>query len=166
MVQYTPCPACGEDVTTDSDFCPHCGALLKEDALYCDVHRDTGAAGVCVVCRRLVCGKCGKRTHGRMTCEDHRKVEIVEDWARVTQSTEIFDAELTRSLLVSNDFHVQVQNFNSIGYAWDGGGDSPVSRSNINKPAKVFVPLPEYLDAMKTIQEWESSGAGQNGDQQ
>jgi hypothetical protein len=52
---------------------------------------------------------------------------------------------------------VQVQNFNSVGFIWDGGGDSPISRSNINKPAKVFVPIPEYLDAMEEIVEWKSS---------
>jgi len=159
MAEYRACSECGEDVTQDSDFCPHCGVLFTDEHLHCDVHEQEEATGVCVVCRRLVCARCGKKTHGRMTCEDHRKVEIVEDWARVAQSTEILDAELIRSLLVSNDFHVQVQNFNSIGYAWDGGGDSPVSRSNINKPAKVFVPLPEYMDAMRTIREWESSGS-------
>lgn len=160
MSKYEKCSECGGEVTQDSDFCPHCGTLFAGTE-HCELHPEEEAIGVCVVCRRLVCEQCGKKTHGRMTCSDHRSVEIVEDWARVTQSTEIFNAELIRSLLVSNDFHVQVQNFNSIGYAWDGGGDSPVSRSNINKPAKVFVPLPEYLDAMRTINEWESSGAGE-----
>ena len=52
---------------------------------------------------------------------------------------------------------MQVQNFNAVGFIWDGGGDSPISRSNINKPAKVFVPIPEYLDAVKEIVEWKSS---------
>ncbi len=60
-------------------------------------------------------------------------------------------------MLESTGHKVQVQNFNSIGFVWDGGGDSPISRSNINKPAKVFVPIPEYLEAVKVVEEWRSS---------
>jgi hypothetical protein len=39
---------------------------------------------------------------------------------------------------------------------WDGGGDSALSRSAISKPAKVFVPIPEYLKAKESLEEWKS----------
>jgi hypothetical protein len=95
--------------------------------------------------------------NGRTLCIDHQKIEIQQDWARVFQSTEIGDSELVKAVLESEGFHILVQNFNSIGFVWDGGGDSPISRSNISKPAKVFVPIPEYLKAAETIEEWNSS---------
>jgi hypothetical protein len=82
---------------------------------------------------------------------------VEQDWAEVFRSTELSEAELVKSVLESIGHKVQVQNFNSVGFIWDGGGDSPISRSNINKPAKVFVPIPEYLDAMEEIVEWKSS---------
>ena len=75
----------------------------------------------------------------------------------VFKSTEINDAELVKSLLQSARHKVLVQNFNSVGYAWDGGGDSPQSRSNLGRPAKVFVPIPEYEDALRVIGDWHAS---------
>jgi hypothetical protein len=85
---------------------------------------------------------------------------VEQDWAEVFRSTEIADAELVKSVLESAGQKVLVQNFNSMGFIWDGGGDSPISRSNINKPAKVFVPIPEYLDAVKMVEEWKSMEKG------
>jgi hypothetical protein len=82
---------------------------------------------------------------------------VEQDWAEVFRSTELSEADLVKSVLESIGHKVQVQNFNSVGFIWDGGGDSPISRSNINKPAKVFVPIPEYLDAVQELEEWRSS---------
>jgi hypothetical protein len=96
---------------------------------------------------------------GRSFCLAHRKVKVQEDWSEVYRSTEVADAELVKSLLESTGHKVLCQNFDSIGFVWDGGGDSPISRSNINKPAKVYVPIPEYLQAMEVVYDWRSSQA-------
>lgn len=158
MIQYSTCPQCGEEVTEDSDFCPHCGILFPpaENAV-CEIHQTINATGVCIICRRLVCIKCSKIVRGRTFCVDHMEVEVQQDWARVFESTEINDAELMKSVLEKAQYRVLVQNFGSIGYAWDGGGDSPQSRSNLSRPAKVFVPIPEYLEAARTVADWSSS---------
>ena len=160
MTQYNRCSHCGGEVTDDSDFCPHCGILFPpaQNAL-CDTHQMTNATGVCVICRKLVCTKCSKTVHGRILCLDHQDVELQQDWANVFESTEINDAELIKSVLEKGQFRVLVQNFGSIGYAWDGGGDSPQSRSNLMRPAKVFVPIPEYTEALNAVQGWQSSEA-------
>ena len=157
MSDMMACPHCAEEITNDSDFCPHCGLLLHDDAaVCCDVHTANRAAGVCIICRTLVCAECGQQVSGRMFCTAHRDVEVLQDWALVCESTEIAEAELARSVLEENGHRVIVQNFTSVGYVWDGGGDSPISRSNVNKPAKVFVPIPEYLDAVIVLTEWGS----------
>jgi hypothetical protein len=156
-MEYINCENCEGEITADSDFCPHCGVLLKgKGTLRCETHAQRIATGVCVICRKIVCIECSARVKGRTLCFDHKKIEIKQDWARVFQSSEIGDSELVKALLESEGFHIQVQNFNSIGFVWDGGGDSPISRSNISKPAKVFVPLPEFLDAAEVIREWNS----------
>jgi hypothetical protein len=157
MSEYIKCSYCGEEITEDSDFCPHCGTLFTEAGeVYCDEHSQKLAIRVCIICRKVCCEECGVKVSGRSFCLSHRKVKVQQDWAEIFRSTEIADAELVKSVLESTDHKVQVQNFNSIGFAWDGGGDSPISRSNINKPAKVFVPIPEYLEAIKEIVEWKS----------
>jgi RNA polymerase subunit RPABC4/transcription elongation factor Spt4 len=158
MSDITTCSKCNEEVTADSDFCPHCGTLfITVKNVFCDEHPTKSALGVCIICQKLVCDKCGDKVHGRIFCVLHRKVKVEQDWAEVFRSTDISDAELVKSVLESAGQKVSVQNFNSMGFIWDGGGDSPISRSNINKPAKVFVPIPEYLDAIKVVEEWRSS---------
>jgi hypothetical protein len=158
MSNLIKCHYCGNEITADSDFCPHCGLLFAEAGnVFCDLHQQEPAAGVCIICRKVCCEQCGAKVRGRYFCSAHRKVQVEQDWAEVFRSTEISDAELVKSVLESAGHKVQVHNFNSIGFIWDGGGDSPVSRSNINKPAKIFVPIPEYLDAIKAVEEWRSS---------
>jgi hypothetical protein len=156
MSELTTCPKCSEEVTDDSDFCPHCGALFSDtENIFCDEHPQQLATGVCIICQTLTCELCSKAVHGRNFCLPHRKVKVQQDWAEVFRSTEIADAELVKSVLESAGHKVSAHDFNSIGFIWDGGGDSPISRSNINKPAKVLVPIPEYLKAMEVIAEWD-----------
>ena len=163
MPEYEKCGNCGDEVTADSDFCPHCGVLFTEsEKVFCDTHQDHPANGICIICRKLVCERCGARVHRRTFCLEHRDVEVQQDWALVYESTDINEAELAKSFLSSASFRLQVQNFNSIGYVWDGGGDSALSRSALSKPAKIFVPIPEYLDARKAFQEWQSGRSDNN----
>lgn len=158
MAEFINCNRCAEEVTADSDFCPHCGVLFVEAGdVFCDEHTQKSAKCICIICRKLCCEECGVKIGGRNFCQSHCKVKVQQDWAEVFRSTEITDAELVKSVLESVGHKVLVQNFNSIGFIWDGGGDSPISRSNVNKPAKVFVPIPEYCDAVKVVEEWRSS---------
>ena len=103
---------------------------------------------------KIVCDACGTLVSGRAFCPDHAMVQVQQDWAEVFSSAEVEEAELCKSVLESNGFKVQVQNFQSVGYVWGGGGDSMISRSNLGRPAIVLVPIPEYLEAARTLAEW------------
>jgi hypothetical protein len=152
------CWRCNQEVTSDSDFCPHCGTLFEQTGiLSCPNHPGERAVGVCIIDREPGCGSCLKPVTGKFLCTEHEEVEVRQDWAIAFESTDINEAELVKSVLASNGFTVHVQNFNSIGFVWDGGGDYSVSRSNIGKPAKIFVPIPEYLKAIEVIKEWSSA---------
>ena len=65
--------------------------------------------------------------------------------------------ELIKSLLESTGLKVLEQNCSPKGSIWEG--DSSIWRSNINKPAKVLVPIPDYLKAMEVVYDWRSSQA-------
>lgn len=157
MAEIVACSRCGGEVYEDNDFCPHCGVLFdKAGQVACDTHPDQPAVGVCIICRRVLCAQCEKRRIGRSFCSEHRKVEVAEDWVKVFQSHEVTEADLARAVLQTAGFKVQMQNFSSIGYLWEGGGDSPVSRMQVGRPAKVFVPIPDFERALETLKEWDS----------
>ena len=78
----------------------------------------------------------------------------------VYSSNEINDAELARAVLQEAGFNVVVRDFLPIGYVWDGAGDSSFSRLALKKPAKVFVPIEDYLSASEALDEW-SGGTSQ-----
>lgn len=159
MVKLSPCPNCHEEIYSDSDFCPHCGVLFeKTEKQHCERHSSERAIGICIICRSLRCIACLKRVGGKFLCEAHVEVEVREDWACVFESTDINEAELIHAVLKENTVNVLGQNFNSVGFVWDGGGDSSISRSNLSKAAKVFVPIPEFERAKTLVEDWIRGG--------
>ncbi|MEX0602187.1 MAG: hypothetical protein WD295_02525 [Bacteroidota bacterium] len=126
-------------------------------SLACDRHPSDTPVGVCIICRNLVCARCGKKKRGRIFCPDHHSVEVMYDWAKVFQSSDINDAELVRAVLAEGGFRVQVQNFGSLGYVWEGGGDSPFTRSALGRQARVFVPIPDYEEAREAVAQWQAN---------
>jgi RNA polymerase subunit RPABC4/transcription elongation factor Spt4 len=156
MSTYQHCDNCQGEITPDSDFCPHCGMMFVEvGEVSCDSHPDRRGWSVCIICRKIVCDQCGTLVGGRAFCPDHCMVHVQQDWAEVFSSADVEEAELRKSVLESNGFTVQVQNFQSVGYVWGGGGDSIISRSNLGRPALVFVPIPEFVKAAETLAAWE-----------
>ena len=158
MSELTTCEHCEREVTADSDYCPHCGFLFEGgEKVTCDTHPLSDAIGVCIICGKPLCELCGETNEDRLFCPDHLDVSVEEDWAEVMVSTDINEAELAKAVLEGAGIHVQVRDFGSIGYAWDGGGDSSLSRSQLGKPARIFVPISEYLGARETLNDWRSS---------
>jgi hypothetical protein len=157
MAELVTCSNCQGDLLDDSEFCPHCGYLLTEANLSCDQHQEKEASGVCIICQRLVCEMCSEESERRVFCLDHLEVVVDGDWAEIFRSTDVNEAELARTLLLEAKHHVEVQSFGSVGFAWDGGGDNPMSRSNLNNPAKVFVPIEEYIKAKEVLDDWRNA---------
>ncbi len=146
-----PCVRCGGDVTPDSDFCVHCGTLLFGKKSQCETHPERGAVAVCVLCRRLMCSDCAKEINGRSFCEEHRKVEVEEEWVLVFQSVDFFEASVVRTKLEGADITVSAQNEHSIGYL--GFMDTPIGRTNLEHPVKIFVPFDQYVVAAQLLLE-------------
>jgi hypothetical protein len=92
----------------------------------------------------------------------HASVVLEECWAEVFCSTDVNEAGVARAFLESEGYAVHSADFGAVGYLWDGGGDSSLSRSVLNKPARVFVPIPDYVQAKEVLQDWQSSGEFQD----
>lgn len=160
------CGACGRALDADGEYCPHCGTVIKRDRpAQCEIHPEKRGASRCILCGTVMCEVCAKRTSGRYVCARHKRVTIVQDWATVFESPDVAEADLIRSVLHAEGLNVLGQNFQSIGYLWEGGGDSLLSRLAINRPAKVFVPIPEYARAIQVIQEWQTGTRDDSGNE-
>ena len=151
--EYEECGNCSERVTAESDFCIHCGVLLSEDNFSCEKHLSSKAIAVCVICRRLMCDECTKKKAGRMFCDDHKNVEISEDWAVAFQSVDYYEANIVRGKLESAGITVNPRNNTSIGFIADGFIEGAIGRSILKYPVKVFVPLDQYLSAVEIVNE-------------
>lgn len=144
------CTHCGGDVTPDSDFCVHCGVLFEKKSA-CETHPERSAVAVCVLCHRLMCSDCARETNRRFFCEKHSTVEVEEGWALVFQSLDLFEASLVRTKLGGAGISVSVQNDHSIGFF--GFMDTPIGRTNLDYPVKIFVPFDQYLLASQLLAE-------------
>ena len=140
MPDLTTCSNCSEEVTTDSDFCPQCGYLFKEaPVVHCERDFNQEASGVCIICQKVVCPRCREVRNHRLFCIEHKDVLVQENWALVFESHDVVDVELMKSYLDANGIQALVQNMGM--------------RAKSRGSARVFVPIPEYLAAKKTLEE-------------
>jgi hypothetical protein len=151
--EYEECVNCSEPVTSESDFCVHCGVVFSEDDFLCEKHPGAKAVAVCVICRRLMCEDCVRKKAGKMFCEEHKKVETSEDWAVAFQSFDFYEGNIVRGKLESAGITVNPRNNSSIGFIADGFIEGAIGRSILKYPLKVFVPLDQYLKAVEIVKE-------------
>jgi hypothetical protein len=152
-VEYDECAHCSEQVTKESDFCIHCGVLLSDEKFHCKNHPATPAVAVCTLCRCLLCVDCKTERQGRMLCDEHKAVEISEDWAVAFQSVDYYEANIIRGKLESSGITVNPRNNTSIGFIADGFIESAIGRSILRYPVKIFVPLDQYIGALEILKE-------------
>ena len=166
-IETDKCGNCREEVTVDSDFCPHCGVLFdKTPVVACETDPSQEASGVCIICQKPVCETCSFVKFKRLFCQVHKDVVVVGDDAVVYESIDPFQAELVVGLLKSGGFSAIVQRSNRAHGAeteqfW-------ISFSSGRRyENRVFVPIPDYFKAIELLQskpseESDSSSLGFN----
>jgi hypothetical protein len=152
-IEVEECANCFESVDAAGDFCVHCGILFSKSDFFCELHPQSKAIAVCVICRRLICDVCAKKKGVKMFCEEHRNVEVSEDWAVAFQSVDYYEANIVRGKLESAGITVNPRNNTSIGFIADGFIEGPIGRSILKYPVKVFVPLDQYLEAVEIVRD-------------
>jgi hypothetical protein len=148
------CSKCGTIVTEHLTFCPNCGSIFSE-LTFCLNHGSRKAQGVCVICAKPYCKKCGKRTNGVFLCDLHWQYETHEGMARVFGTTDNLQAQYVASLLEQAGYHPFLYSkiFNPNA---DLVAITKVVRNYGNHPVvemKVLVPFTEVLNAEKTLEE-------------
>ena len=153
IIDVEACPSCGGDVEVEGEYCPHCGALLTEDEVKCATHPDAKAEGVCIICRTPLCQECIRANTGRALCEEHKKVEISEDWAVAFQSMDYYEANLVKGKLENAGITLAPRNNMGIGFVADGFIETAIGRTILRYPVKIFVPIDQYLEAVEIVSE-------------
>lgn len=153
IIDVEACPNCGGDVEVGGEYCPHCGALLTADEVKCATHPDVKAEGVCIICRTPLCPECIQENTGRVLCEEHKKVEISEDWAVAFQSMDYYEANLVKGKLENAGITLAPRNNMGIGFVADGFIETAIGRTILRYPVKIFVPIDQYLEAVEIVSE-------------
>jgi hypothetical protein len=150
------CTHCHASVTQQDTFCPNCGSLFS-DGLRCSNHKSAEAAGVCVICSKPYCEKCGKETNAIFLCDPHWQYEILEGMARVFGTIDNVQAQYVTSCLEQAGYHpfLYSRRFNpgsGMINTWAKAGIRNFGKHPIVE-LKVLVPFSEVLKSEKTLHE-------------
>lgn len=141
MEELDNCGNCGEEVATDSDFCPYCGVLFeKAPAVSCEFDHDREADAVCIICQKPVCVHCASLVQKRWFCGEHSTVEVQEGWAKVLESPDSVLIGAMKTVLADSGFEVIDQNWRARG----------------GRKSRLFVPVADYLKAVQLLKETQS----------
>lgn len=148
------CSDCGNDITTEDEFCPECGALFEE-SVNCTVHADIDAAGVCIICCHAFCEKCGARENNRFLCNEHYHYEIYQGMARIYGSLDDTEIQYMKSCIEQEGFHPVIFSRTQpmggsrlLNNLYEANGDS---KGHIVNEIKLMVPCQEVIAAVEIL---------------
>jgi len=149
------CPHCNAQVEADDDFCPTCGALFAND-VFCDKHPKQSAIGVCIVCTKPSCSRCGHRVEKHFLCNEHDALEIFEGMARVFGNSDAVQIEFAKSSLEIAGLHPLVFSRKASPISL-GGPDYTLFKASgdydghVINEFKLMVPCQEVESAMEKL---------------
>lgn len=153
--EHLLCGNCEHEVLKNDDFCPHCGDILEAN-IPCAHHHTVPAEGVCLICIKPLCAKCGGWVNGTFLCEKHEEYEIVEGMARVMGVSDEVQAQYAQSCLQQEGIHAFLFSRKASAISL-GGPDYTLFRASgdagghIINEIKVMVPCQEILKAEKVL---------------
>ena len=154
MSEICNCDNCNFKVKNDDDYCPNCGSIFTDDK--CMNHNNTDAEGICLICSKVCCLDCGLEVNGSFLCNDHSGVEVYQSMGRVHGSSDSLEIDYTISILEEENIHPFKYSRKTSPISL-GGLDYSLFRASgefnghIINEIKIMVPLSEYLEAKKLI---------------
>ena len=149
--QKLKCSRCEEPINQKDTFCKNCGGLFSDDLL-CVNHKSIKAEGVCVICSKPFCKKCGVEVHKVFLCDKHSDLEITEGKVRVFGSTDNVRTQFAVTCLKQAGYHPfhYSRLFNPVGdkvsiTALRNFGNHPIEEQ------KILIPFPEFIKASKEL---------------
>lgn len=149
------CTSCEFEIEDDSDYCPKCGTLFIEK-VKCTIHPKEDSEGVCVICSKPFCDRCGHIVNNVYLCNEHDGYEIYEGLARVFGTSDEVQIQYIKNYLEENDLHPFIYSKKASPMHL-GGSDYSLFRASgdfkIINEIKLMVPCGEVLKAEKLITE-------------
>jgi RNA polymerase subunit RPABC4/transcription elongation factor Spt4 len=144
-----------ESVVKDSDeYCPNCGIVFAEN-IKCHLHKEAEAEGICLICSKLCCKKCGLLVSNVFLCNEHNEYEIIEGMAKIYGSNDGMELKYYEEILEKEGLHPFMYSrqstskpFGSVDYAVFWGESRNYSLNEI----KLMMPLKEVLEAEKILE--------------
>jgi len=148
------CENCEYQVQDDYDYCPQCGTLFI--SIKCNNHNDLEGEGVCLICEKVCCSKCGVYVNENYLCDEHNNLEIYQQMVRVYGSSDAAEIGYLISMLVENKYHpiefdrkTSPLSMGGIDYSlFRASGDS---NGRLVNEIKILVPFSEFVDALELI---------------
>jgi hypothetical protein len=149
--QLLICNRCEEHIKKKDTYCKNCGGVFSDDLL-CINHKSIKAEGVCVICSKPFCRKCGANIFKIFLCDKHSDLEITEGKARVFGSTDNVQTQFAMTCLKQAGYHPFhfSRIFNPVAdkVAITGirnFGNHPIEEQ------KIYIPFPEFINASKEL---------------
>jgi hypothetical protein len=103
------CENCNNKVDDLAKYCPDCGSLFEKNIL-CSNHPENDAEGVCIICDKPYCEKCGMMVNRGYSndiflCEEHSNYEIIEGMARIYGTFDDVQAQFICDCLEKEGLH-------------------------------------------------------------
>jgi hypothetical protein len=151
------CDDCKNEVAQEDEFCPNCGLVFVQD-LKCARHEDAPANGVCIICSRPCCDKCGRKVNRLFLCNQHEGYEIYEGRARVYGVSDEVMAHHAHECLKEGGLHPFVYSRKASPIFFGGPEYTMFTASgeydgHIINEIKVMVPCQEVTMAEKLLKE-------------
>ncbi len=150
------CSKCEDEIKNDDEYCRNCGTVLVEDKK-CYMHKEADAEGVCLICLKHSCNKCGLYVNNIFLCNEHSEYEIIEGMARVYGSSDSLELEYYNDILKNEGLHpflfsrksssIPLDNFDHL--LFKGSTDYYGHSKN---EIKLMLPLKEVIEAEKILE--------------
>src|SRR3990170_7432502 len=91
------CLNCEFVVNNNDEYCPNCGTIFIEDKK-CYIHKEIEADGICLICLKPYCKKCGLQVNIVFLCNEHSRYEIIEGMGRIYGSSDYLESSFYKDV--------------------------------------------------------------------
>jgi hypothetical protein len=156
------CENCSNQVDESAKYCPDCGSLFEKYVKCCN-HPEEDAEGVCLICDKPFCSKCGMMvdrgySNDIFLCEEHSNYEIIEGMVRVYGTNDNVQVQFISDCLEKAGLHPFLF-FRRTNFLHPGGENytfyepSEDVNGHIINEDKIMVPCKEVIKAEAVLKE-------------
>jgi hypothetical protein len=147
------CMNCESVIKESDEYCPNCGVVFTEN-IKCYLHKEAEAEGICLICSKLCCKKCGILVSNVFLCNEHNEYEIIEGMARVHGSNNSMEIRYYAEILEKEALHPFIYSRQSISEPFSLPNVLFGNETNDYTPyeVKLMLPLREVLEAEKILE--------------